>query len=134
MTQWPEPRKGIPEGHYTFTLNQEPELQKIGSGESRRLVLYAIADPGGHKYRESFVPWDPRYEELCDALGVEHGRDIRMEGASFDADVVYEPSKDDPSKSYARLKNITKAGEFAAGEKDPDGDIPFDRGRGNRPK
>ncbi len=23
--KWPEPKKGIPEGHYTFTLNREPD-------------------------------------------------------------------------------------------------------------
>jgi len=127
--RWPEPKKGIPEGHYTFTLNKEPKLEVVNtkSGESRRLVLYVIGSPGEHQHMESFVPWDPRYDDLCLALNVEHGRDIQMEGASFDADIVYEPAKDDPSKTYARLKNIVKSGEFLGGEepKGDDGDIPF---------
>jgi hypothetical protein len=127
MTNWPKPNKGMPEGHYTFTLNQEPDLEKVTTkaGESRRLILYVTSSPGEYKHKESFVPWDPRYEDLCKALGVEHGRDIRMEGASFQADVIYEPSKADPDKSYARLKNIVPADEFVPAEGDKDGDIPF---------
>jgi hypothetical protein len=127
MTTWPKPNQGIPEGHYTFTLNQEPDLEKFmtQSGESRRLILYVVSTPGDHKHKESFVPWDPRYDDLCRVLGVEHGKDIRMEGASFQADVVYEPGKKDPEKSYARLKNIVPAGEFCPKTGDGDGDIPF---------
>jgi len=124
MTKWFEPKKGIPEGHYTFTLNKEPDLEVIKGG-NRRMVLFVIGMPGEHKHTESFVPWDPRYEDLCKALNVEHGRDIQMEGASFQADIVYEPSKTDPEKSYARMRNIIGAGEFATKTDDEDGDIPF---------
>ena len=122
--KWPEPKKGIPEGHYTFTLNKEPELEAIKGG-NRRIILYVVGMPGEHKHMESFVPWDPRYEELCRALGVEHGRDIQMEGVSFQADIVYEPSKTEPDKAYARLKNIIGAGEFCPKAGDDEGDIPF---------
>jgi len=124
MTNWPEPKKGIPEGHYIFTLNEEPKLEAIKGG-NRRLVLYVIGSPGEHKHMESFVPWDPRYEDLCAALNVEHGRDISMEGASFEADILYEPAKDDPTKSYPRLKNIQPTGEFAPKTGEDEGDIPF---------
>jgi hypothetical protein len=125
--KWPEPKKGIPEGHYTFTLNQEPDLKvvKTAKGEFRRLDLYVTSTPGEYKHREGFVPWDPRYEALCAALNVEHGKDIQMEGASFEADIEYEADKVDPEKSWPRLKNITRAGEFAPKVGDGDGDIPF---------
>jgi hypothetical protein len=125
--KWPEPKKGIPEGHYTFTLNQEPDLQVVkgNKGEFRRLVLYVTSMPGEHKHKESFVPWDPRYDDLCKALAVEHGKDIQMEGASFQADIEYEADKADPEKSWPRLKNIIRAGEFCPKEGDGDGDIPF---------
>jgi len=124
--KWPKPG-GIPEGHYLFTLDKEPELRviKTKNGESRAIDIHAISDPGEHAIKDSFVPWDIRYKNLCDALRVEHGADIQMEGASFQADVVYEPDRDDPSKSWPRLKNIVAAGEFCPTGGDKDGDIPF---------
>ena len=122
--KWPEPKKGIPEGHYTFTLNQEPELFKSESGKLR-IATNLTAMPGNHSHKESFFPWEERYDDLCKVLGVEHGKDIRMEGASFDGDVFYEPSQKDPSKSYPRIKNIVTAGAFAPKEGNDDGDIPF---------
>jgi hypothetical protein len=124
--KWPKPG-GIPEGHYCFTLDKEPELRKIKTknGESRAIDIHAVSDPGEFTIKDSFVPWDIRYKDLCDALHVEHGADIRVEGASFEADVVYEPDRDDPSKSWPRLKNIRPAGEFAPKTGDEDGDIPF---------
>jgi hypothetical protein len=127
MTTWPPPKTGIPEGHYTFTLNQEPDLKivKTAKGEFRRLDLYVTSSPGEHKHREGFVPWDPRYEALCEVLNVEHGKDIRMEGASFEADIEYEADKADPEKSWPRLKNIIRSGEFCPKTGDGDGDIPF---------
>ena len=124
--KWPEPKKIIPPGHYTFTLNKEPELKTNDKG-TRRLILYVVGDPGNHQHMESFVPWVPEYEDLCRALNVEHGRDIQMEGASFEADIIHEANPKEPSKSYARLKNIMKTGEFMGGEGPPDeeDDIPF---------
>ena len=122
--KWPEPKKGTPEGHYTFTLNPEPELFKSERG-SLRIAFSFTAMPGNISHKESFFPWEDRYEDLCKVLSVEHGKDIRMDGASFDGDIIYEPSKQDPTKSYARIKNIRPAGEFCPKTGDGDGDIPF---------
>jgi hypothetical protein len=122
--RWPEPKKGIPEGHYTFTLVEEPELHKNERG-SLRLAFVFTAMPGNIQHKESFFPWEDRYEDLCKVLGVEHGKDIRMEGASFDGDVVYEPAQNDPKKVYARIRNIRPAGEFVPKTGTEDGDIPF---------
>lgn len=122
--KWPEPKKGIPEGLYTFTLSTEPELHKSESGKLR-LQMTLVAMPGNHSHKESFFPWEERYEDLCKVLGVEHGKDIRMEGASFNGEIFYEPSRNDPSKVYARIRNIRSAEEFVPKSGDEDGDIPF---------
>ena len=114
--RWPEPEnKRIPEGHYQFRLNREPELVPItitdkdgNKRESRRLKLYyrGVGPQGEFGGVDSFVPWEERYSDLCKALGVDHGRDIQMEGAVFEADIVHEMDKDDPTKEYARIRNI----------------------------
>ena len=111
MTYWPEPRRVVPEGHYQFRLNKEPELKKFTDSkgqENRRLVIYAIAisEHGEFPVVDSFVPWEPRYAALCQALGVEHGRDIAMAGSVFEADIKYEPRKDKPGETWPRITKI----------------------------
>jgi hypothetical protein len=106
---WPVPGNELPpEGHYSLKLNKEPDIkkeEKDGKGYIR-LVLYATAlgTDGNYRFVDSFVPWDPRYAVLCKALGVEHGKDIKMEGAVFEADIKHEEIK---GKTYARIANIT---------------------------
>jgi hypothetical protein len=132
MTQWPQPEKRIPEGHFSFRLNREPELKKFiykdkhgNDKEGRRLIVYAVglSDEGEFSVVDSFLPWEDRYVDLCAALKVEHGRDIEMAGATFEADIKYEPMKKDPTKSWPRIVNIVvpeKLKEDEAGD-----DIPF---------
>ena len=128
MTQWPKPegRKLAPEGRYEFRLNKEPDLKaftykdKQGNDkEGRRLVLYAVAigDAGEFPVIDSFLPWEPRYEDLCKALHVEHGRDIDVADSIFKAEIKHEKDKADPDKTYARIVNIVVAEEAD--------DIPF---------
>jgi hypothetical protein len=132
---WPEPeaKKLPPEGAYSFRLNREPELRaftytdKQGTErEGRKLVLYAVALGPAGEYRvvDAFLPWEPRYVDLCTALGVEHGRDISVSGAVFDADIIHQPDKRDPTKVYARIVNI-RSREDAPSSNLPDEDIPF---------
>ena len=124
--KWPEPEGFvlIPEGHYEFRLNREPELEKFSyqkdgqPKDGRRIVIYAIGlnDQGEFSIKEKIAAFDPRYRELCDALKVEHGKDISMAGTVFQADVKHEVDKTNPNKHYARLYNFTaKNGD----------DIPF---------
>lgn len=126
MTNFPEPEgfKLIPEGHYSFRINKAPVLKgftykdKEGTEkEGRKLILYAIGlnSDGEYQVSDGIVVWEPRYRELCEALGVEHGKDINVVGAVFEADVKHEPDKKDPMKAYPRLYNFT-------GKSD---DIPF---------
>ena len=128
MTQWPEPegRRLPPEGSYSFRLNREPDLKKATDRkgrEYRRLVLYAIAlgEDGEFPVVDSFLPWEDRYGDLCKALGVEHGRDIAMEGSTFKADIRHEADREDPNKLYPRIDKIVVP-EDGDG---PDDDIPF---------
>lgn len=129
MTYFPEPEgfKLIPEGHYEFRINKEPVLEKFrytdkdgAEQEGRRMVVYAIGlnDQGDFMIRDVIAVFEPRYRELCEALKVEHGKDISVNGSIFLAEVKHEPSKKDPSKIFPRLTNI-KA------KNGGDDDIPF---------
>jgi hypothetical protein len=122
---WPEYKARIPEGHYRFRLNREPELKAFTyrdrngkEQEGRKIVIYAIGagEKGEYPVSDGFLPWEDRYDDLLKALHVEHGRDIQVEGSIFEADIKYAPDKKDSSKSYPHIVNIVI----------PEGDdIPF---------
>ncbi len=130
MTYWPEPEKAkIPKGHYQFRVNREPELKKftyrdkIGNEkEGRRLIIYAVGlgKEGEFSVVDSFLPWEDRYRDLCQALKVEHGRDIEVSGITFEAEIKHEPTKKDPTKLYPRIVNIVVPIKEDEGD-----DIPF---------
>jgi len=135
MSIWPKPEnEKIPEGHYQFRLNREPEFKKFPyetrlgeKKEGTKILLFAIGlgEKGQFSARDEIVTWDPRYADLCSALHVEHGRDIQMAGGVFEADIVHEADRKDPTKSWPRFSNITASGDMplpAEGEGD---DIPF---------
>jgi hypothetical protein len=135
---WPEfeGKKKIPVGHYTFRFNREPELlafpytDKDGVSKSgRKIKVFAITFDAAtnEEYRviDAIVAWEDRYSDLCAALRVEHGRDLQMEGAVFDADIAYEPDKKDPTKSYPRLINIKPHDDIPQGKDVGGEDIPF---------
>ena len=135
--KWPE-YEGfvkIPVGHYSFRMNQEPELESFpykdpqtGKAKSgRRIVVYAIGlnENGEFSVVDRITAWEPRYDDLLQALGVEHGRDLVMAGSRFEADIIHEPSKKDPTKSYPRLTNITAVADIPSSTGPGDEDIPF---------
>lgn len=134
--KWPE-YEGfvkIPVGHYAFRLNREPELESFpykdrdGNAKSgRKIIIYAIGlnEAGEFPVRDKITAWEPRYANLLQALGVEHGRDIVMTGGRFEADVIHELDKADPTKSYPRLTNITAVGDIPPSTGPGDEDIPF---------
>jgi len=135
--KFPAPEKQrIPEGHYSFRVNREPELKAIEvkdkNGEkrpSRKVVLYVIGinPTGEYRHSESFVPWDERYADLLDALGVEHSSDADVDVVDtiFEADIEYVPDRTNATKTWPRLKNILPNGQSAVADKDIEGDIPF---------
>ena len=131
MAIWPEPEnRMIPEGHYTFRLSEEPDFEewdytdkKTGKPRvGRKIILQLVGknDGGEFEMRADIPVWDTRYAELCGALHVDHGRDIEMAGAEFEADVYHEADNRDPSKSWPRLKGIK-----AVGGADDETEIPF---------
>jgi hypothetical protein len=135
---WPtfEGNKKIPEGHYTFKFNREPELlgftykDKDGQEKKgRKIKVYATTYDAvsNDEYRiiDAIVAWEDRYADLCAALRVEHGRDLQMEGAVFQADVKYEADKNDPTKAYPRLVNIKPHDDVPQGKDVGGDDIPF---------
>lgn len=134
--RWPE-YEGfvkIPVGHYSFRMNREPELESFtypgqdgNSKSGRRIVVYAIGINGAGEFpiKDKITAWEPRYTDLCKALGVEHGRDLVMAGSRFDADIIHEPDKTDPTKSYPRLTNITAVADIPPSTGPGDEDIPF---------
>jgi hypothetical protein len=137
--EWPKPESNmIPEGHYLFRLREEPEMETFAftdkKGKDRqgtKMTFFAVGtnDTGEFDVRESLFVWDKRYADLCVALNVDHGKDIRVTGEMFQADIIHEPDKKDPTKTWPRIINILPhiAGmEFpeAAGSDDDD-NIPF---------
>jgi hypothetical protein len=114
----------IPEGHYKFRLNREPELKKVRytkdgiEKEFVKVVIYAtgLNEEGEFKIADAFMPFEDRYTELLAALGVEHSKDVDVAGSTFEADIVHEPDKKDPLKSWPRIAHIMTK---------PDDDIPF---------
>jgi hypothetical protein len=133
MTYWPPPGNQLPpEGHYSFRLNKEPALKTYrdkNDKEGKRLVIYAIAlgEKGEFAVTDSFMPWETRYADLCAALGVEHGRDITMAGAIFEADIKHEPRKDKVGEMSARIVGIKvpKPPEPEPMPEEGGDDIPF---------
>lgn len=134
--QWPEyeGKVKIPVGHYSFRMNREPDLKsfpytdKDGNSKSgRKIVVYAIGinKTGEFSVVDAIVAWEERYNDLCKALGVEHGRDIEMEGSRFEADIVHEADKTDPTKSWPRLTNIKPVNDIPPSTGPGDDDIPF---------
>lgn len=116
MTMLPAPESNRPpEGVYSIRLNQEPKLEdfpykrKDGTScMSKKIILYyeATGEAGIFLAVDSLLPWDQRYLDLLAALNVEHGRDIRMAGMTFAADIIHVADKHDATKVYPRLANI----------------------------
>jgi hypothetical protein len=131
-----EGKKKIPAGHYQFRLNKEPELiafpyKDAKTGEEKKghkIKLYAVGinSAGEFSVIDQIPAWDPRYADLLKALQIEHGRDIQVEGSVFEADIIHEADKTDPTKSYPRIVKIIPTSDIPQG-KDVGGgdDIPF---------
>jgi hypothetical protein len=111
----PSENERIPAGHYQFRLNRDPELKKftyqdkIGNEkEGRKIVLFAVGlnDKGQYQIRDEIATFDQRYADFLAAIGVEHSKDVTVQGAVFEADVIYEADRKDPLKSWPRLANI----------------------------
>ena len=117
----PSQSRKIPEGAYTFTVSEVPTKRKHNSGTDKEFVavgfFFRVEDRAGnvYKHRESLIPWNPVYQDILIALGGEldekgNAHLSTMEedlvGKSFGAEIVHEPDRDDPQKTWARITNI----------------------------
>lgn len=140
MSKWPKPESNmIPEGHYVFRFREEPIFEpytftdkKTGNDrQGQKITFFAVGSSGDEEFdvRESFFVWDTRYADLCAAVGVEHGKDIKVGGAHFEGEIIHEASKKDPTKVYPRIINIAAHFEgdmeFPEGDKTGDDGCPF---------
>ena len=129
MTNFPAPQTKIPEGHYQFRLNREPELnEKVGKNGKRfsTVTIFAIGlnDEGEFYIIDNFLPWEDRYVDLLAALGVEHSSEVDVVESIFEADVVHVPDQNDPTKTWPKLTDIVPANADPK-ETTGDDDLPF---------
>jgi len=114
----------IPEGHYSFQIKTDSEKRKHPGKNNKDFVsikffLRATNDSGqSFDHQESLLSFEDRYHDLLVALGAEEkdgrlsGSTIDPSGMIFQADIVYEADKTDPTKSWARLVNIKTADDI----------------------
>jgi len=132
-----EPRR-IPEGQYRFRVVDEPTKRRH-TGQSGEFVsvnfIFKASDDNGNNYqiKESFLPWEDRYPDLLLAFGAKkdeagkvHLGDISFSGKVILAEIKHEPDKNDPTKSWARMRSIRSPEGMADDVPPPDNDeIPF---------
>ena len=119
-----------PIGFYQFRIEHEelvPFVYQTKNGEKNskklKLTCTAIGDNGEYRVVDSILPWEDRYRHLLDALQVDHASDTDLRGMMFSGEIIHDPDKRDPLKSYAR---IVKIGMAASGNPNKaDDDIPF---------
>jgi hypothetical protein len=134
--RWPEyeGKAKIPEGHYQFRLNREPDLKVFKYTDrngiektGHQIIIYAtgLNAAGTFTVADRITVWEPRYRDLLDALKVEHGKDIEMVGGVFEADIVHDADKTDPMKSWPRIVNIVVNNDLPPTNDGGGDDIPF---------
>jgi hypothetical protein len=106
----------IEEGHYRFQCRGVEKIS-TGAGWVHNFVFTAYGDGFERKYSERlFLSQAIPLVKALDAVEVEKPRiglfddwHERIKGKFIEADIVYEEDRKDSSKSWPRLKNITKA-------------------------
>lgn len=134
----------IPEGHYKFQIMADPEKRShVGqSGKKFISIKFQLkaTDEFGASFSlsESFLAFEDKYADLLLALGAEE-KDGRLSGSTiepigmfFVGEVIHEPDKNDPSKTWTRIVNIEaipgaiKEDESSdQGKSLEDDDVPF---------
>lgn len=116
----------LPEGHYQFTVTKTPEKFRTATGKIRYVWHFeTLIGTELKSHRESFMVW--MMGDLLRALKCKEEKKNEFEweleeqvGKIIFADIVYEPDKNDPNKTWARMANIS------ATEKTPEEDgVPF---------
>ncbi len=111
-------RTRIPVGSYKFQIMKEPDARRktgqSGKGFTTILFILKATNEAGETFdhMESILAFEERYDDLLLVLGATDikgrlsGKTIEPVGMMFNAEIVHEPDKNDPRKSWARMVNI----------------------------
>lgn len=103
----------IAEGKYTFVISKVPEKIRTTTGKiAYKFHFESIIDGNITRYEERFLPW--MCADLLRAIGANEVSPGKFEwekeqavGKEIEGDIVYEADRNDPKKSWPRLKNIS---------------------------
>jgi len=138
-----EPPQRLAEGEYGFIISEyEKRRYPRRDGKGDFIVvkfIFKVEMPDGSmgQHRESIPCGEDRYKDLLFAIGATKGADgsphlsetINIEGSRFVARIVYEPDKNDASKSWARISQI----QYEPPESDEEEDVPMPNGNNGEP-
>lgn len=138
MATLPEPKFNlVDEGHYSFRVTQEPEVQKTGN-KKWLIVRFDITDVNGdtRSYSDVFFPNADKYHKLLFAAGAEpdekgipHLSEMdtkELVGVEFEGDIEHVPDRKDPDKIRDTITNIMLRGEKTSRTEEAEEDeVPF---------
>lgn len=135
MWRPPEPSQNLtPEGHYIFAIREEPENRRGKKNGVYIIFRFKAKDIHGETFNHNdvFAPFEPRYTDLLFALGAKadekgtpHLHEIDPVGLKFEADIVHERDKDNPTVVRAKITNIISPEKDIPPPPDSDESIPF---------
>lgn len=109
----------FPEGKYVLKVSARPEKFKAGQNAHRYLFKFfgKVADSETEnltlRYSQNFFSWD--IEPLLIAMGFKRNEQGKIKweledvvGKIVQAEISHEPDRNDSSKKWARMKNITE--------------------------
>ena len=139
-----EPNR-LPEGHYHFIISEEPQKDSRRRDDGKvtttvKMSFRVEVRSGFRRHRESIGVWEDRYRDLLFAIGAtedENGdphlsQTTDVVGRNFDADIIHEPDKNDPTKFWARIANIEVPPREAKNTEEEE-DVPMPSGNNGEP-
>jgi len=124
----------VPEGHYIFEIDDNPEKRWGPNGGIYLIFKFRITSEEGETRNCSdvFVPWEKRYKDLLVTLGAEkdergmvHLDDIELIGKQFKANIVHVRDNKDPEEIRAKIKDIKKIDDDVPPPGGGDEELPF---------
>ena len=127
----------VDEGHYSFKVIAEPEVNKTGD-KKWLIVRFLITNKDGNArpFSDVFFPSDEKYHKLLFAAGAEpdekgiphlSSMDTReLVGVEFEGDIEHIADKKDPNKIRDTITNVILLGEKESRtENVEDDEVPF---------
>lgn len=109
----------FPKGHYKFVVTEEPQKYKTSNGKIGYIFEFETINERGEKkiFKERFIIW--LIGDLLRALKCQEVQKdkfdwdtVEVVGREIEADIAHEPDAKDPTKKWARMRNITEAMPF----------------------